>query len=75
MTHRRKRFIVYPPSYDPEGSRQPKKCFSKLQALKIAHKMGDKSEITERICIVEPRSIMDIGGREWIFNKRWGLND
>lgn len=75
MTHRRKRFIAYPPDYDPEQHIRPKKCFSKFQALKIAQKMGNKSEIVERICIVEPRSIMDIGGREWVFNRRWNINE
>jgi hypothetical protein len=72
MTHRRKRFIVYPPDYDPHAVKcqRLKKRYSKFQALKTAWKLGYGAEIMEFICIVEPRSLMNISGQEWVINKR-----
>jgi hypothetical protein len=71
MTHRRKRFIVYPPNYNPHSAENQrlKKHYSKHKAIKAAWKLGDGAEIMEFITIVEQRTLTDISGREWVIYK------
>jgi hypothetical protein len=70
--HRRKRFLVYPPDYKP-GRGRYKVTHSKYQAMKMARRMGDGSEVDESVHVhpsrCKPWCSAGGTGREWVYNK------
>lgn len=72
--HRRKHFLVYPPDYNPHAKpyRKYRVTYSKYQAMKIARRMGDGTEVDESVHIhMKPRCTWttSISGRECTYNK------
>ena len=47
--HRRKKYLIYPPYYQPGDDFDVR--YSKLQALKVAVKMGTGASVDVSICI------------------------